>query len=320
MSDYEIYGLLLCLIVFTVFTVLFSVMLVMLLNATVKLIRSGVEDEKIKTEYKKSLQAKKKAGYLGKAISAIFCAFLCLFCAFSVAVNILGDNFALDVPTVSVVKSGSMAKKHEKNKYLTKNGLNDQLQTFDLIITEKLPDEFALKLYDIVVYEVDDVLIVHRIIQIEEPNKNHPNERHFRLQGDALENPDRFPVRYSQMKAIYAGKRMPFIGSFVTFLQSPAGYLCILLVLFSLIASPFMDKKIEEEKRKRLAIILAGQNLCTSKKVFAMATAPQTLPPKWSAPVCLYPVYYDPNALQSGQAIRLATPVAPTKKGEGGKQ
>lgn len=315
MSDYEIYGLLLCVIVFTVFTVLFSVMLVMLLNATVKLIRSGVEDEKIKTEYKKSLKTKKKAGYLGKAISAIFCVFLCLFCAFSVAVNILGDNFALDVPTVSVVKSGSMAKKHEKNKYLFENGLNDQLQTFDLIVTEKLPDEFELKLYDIVVYEVDDTLIVHRIVRIEEPNEKHPNERHFLLQGDALENPDRFPVRYSQMKGIYAGKRMPFIGSFVTFLQSPAGYLCIILVLFSLIATPFMDKKIETEKRKRLAILLARQAGCGQKEGLATANASQALPPKWAAPVCLYPVYYDPRTLQAGHANQVAPP-----KVEGGKR
>ena len=315
MSDYEIYGLLLCLIVFTVFTVLFSVMLVMLLNASVKLIRSGVEDEKIKIEYKKSLKAKKQAGYLGKIVSAVFCTFLCLFCVFSVAVNILGDNFALDMPTISVVKSGSMAKKHEKNKYLLENGLNDQLQTFDLIVTEKLPDEFELKLYDIVVYEVDDTLIVHRIVRIEEPNEKHPNERHFLLQGDALENPDRFPVRYSQMKGIYAGKRMPFIGSFVTFLQSPAGYLCIILVLFSLIATPFMDKKIETEKRKRLAILLARQAGCGQKEGLATANASQALPPKWGAPIYLYPVYYDPRALQVGQANQVAPP-----KVEGGKQ
>ena len=81
LSDYEIYGLVLCLIVFTIFTVLFTVMLVTILNTTVKLIRSGAEDEAIKIEYKKSLR-RKRSGILGKIISAVFCIFLCLFCAF----------------------------------------------------------------------------------------------------------------------------------------------------------------------------------------------------------------------------------------------
>lgn len=308
MSNYEIYGLLLCIIVFAVFTVLFSVMLILLLNSTVKLIRNGAEDEKIITEYKKSLKKKKKAGILGKTVSGIFSAILCLFCVFSVAVNILGDNYSLNIPTVSVVKSGSMAKKHEKNKYLFENGLDNQLQTFDLIITKKLPNESELKLYDIVVYEVDDTLLVHRIVGIEEPNERHPNERYFLLQGDAVENPDRFPVRYSQMKGIYGGTRIPFLGSFVTFLQSPAGYLCILLVIFSLIATPLMDKKIEEEKEERLAILLTKQNAKERQR----ATAPQYLPPQWSAPVVVYPVYYNPQVQKVGQAL--------PPKGKGGKK
>ena len=309
LSDYEIYGLVLCLIVFTIFTVLFTVMLVTILNTTVKLIRSGAEDEAIKIEYKKSLR-RKRSGILGKIISAVFCIFLCLFCAFSVLVNIFGDNFALNVPTISVVRSGSMAEKHEKNKYLVENGLDNQLQTFDLIVTENLPDEFDLQLYDIVVYEVDGSLIVHRIVMIEEPNDKHPNERHFLLQGDAVENPDRFPVRYSQMRGIYKGQRIPFIGSIVTFLQSPAGYLCIILILFSLFATPSMDKKIEKEKAKRLAIIV-GQGKCgVQQKVKDM---PNTSQPKWGPPIYLYPVFYDPNTLHLGQAMQ---PTPPKRGGD----
>ena len=201
---------------------------------------------------------------------------------------------------------------------MVENGLQNQLQTVDLIVTEKLPDEFELQLYDIVVYEVDDTLIVHRIVRIEEPNEKHPNERHFLLQGDALENPDRFPVRYSQMKGIYAGKRLPFIGSFVMFLQSPAGYLCILLVLFSLIFAPFMDKKIEKEKQKRLALILAMQGLNAPKKACAVVNAPQqALPPRWGAPVYLYPVYYDPRSLQAKQSPQTT---AWKQEEKGGKQ
>ena len=123
-----------------------------------------------------------------------------------------------------------------------------------MIFTYKLPAEEDLELYDIVVYEVDDILVIHRIVGIEEPNNSH-KERYFLLQGDAIERPDRFPVYYSQMKAIYRGERIPFIGSFVTFMQSPAGWLCVILLVFTMIALPVVEKKLQKAIDARYAII-----------------------------------------------------------------
>ena len=54
-----------------------------------------------------------------------------------------------------------------------------------------------LELFDIVVYEYEDILIVHRIIGIEEPNEKYPDSRLFMLQGDANEYPDNMSVSYS---------------------------------------------------------------------------------------------------------------------------
>ena len=153
-----------------------------------------------------------------------------------------------DLPNILVVQSDSMSNKHEENVYLAENNLNDQFNTFDIVLTYKLPDEYDLKLYDIVVYEVDGKLIIHRIIGIEEPNEKHPNERFFTLKGDNVKYKDSFPVLYSQMKAIYKGERIPQVGSFVLFLQSPAGVLCILLVIFYAFAVPILNKKIQEEE------------------------------------------------------------------------
>lgn len=97
--------------------------------------------------------------------------------------------------------------------------------------------------------------MIHRIIGIEEPNADHPNERYFLLKGDNNEIADRFPVRYEQMKGIYKGQRIPFLGSFVSFMQSPAGYLCVLLVIFGTIAAPLIEKKLQKEKELRLILI-----------------------------------------------------------------
>ncbi len=256
MTDFEKYVLVLCVIVMAIFVILFSIFLGYIVKLLIQVIRLGGEDKKILKEAKllKKRKAKKK-GVCGKILSAFVCLLLCGVFAFTVYLNVTELDKTNGHLSWKVVKSGSMSYKAPENKYLVENGLDDHIQTFDLIVTEKLPDEFDLKLYDIVVYEVDGDMIVHRIVGIEEPNEKHPDKRYFLLQGDAVKNPDQFPVYYSQMRGIYRGKRVPFVGSFITFMQSPAGYLCMILILFAFIATPIMEKKIDKEMQKRLALL-----------------------------------------------------------------
>ena len=103
--------------------------------------------------------------------------------------------------------------------------------------------------------QIEDTYVIHRIVQIEEPNSNHPDHRWFRTQGDAVPGMDRAPVVYDQMRGIYEGERIPFVGSFVLFMQSPAGWLCILLVIFGIFTVPVVEKKLEREKQTRLEIM-----------------------------------------------------------------
>lgn len=126
--------------------------------------------------------------------------------------------FPLNFPPFKVVTSSSMASKFRNNTYLFENSLNDQVKRHDLLLTYAIPSEDELELYDIVIYEIDGKMVLHRIVGIEEPNEAHPGERYFLLQGDALERPDRFPVLYSQMRGIYRGERVPFVGSFILFM------------------------------------------------------------------------------------------------------
>lgn len=252
MSQYDIYVFILCLIVFVLLAGLSTVMLTYIVKASIRLIRLGADDEKIKNEYFRSLGKKCKSKVVDYIVSILLGAILVGFFSFSLFINIRKDSYFENIPTLRVVNTASMATKHEKNTYLTENGLNDQFNAFDLILTYKLPAEEELELYQIVVYEVDEILVVHRIVGIEEPNASHPEERYFLCQGDAVESPDRFPVRYSQMRAIYRGERVPFIGSFVSFMQSPAGWLCIMLIVAALIVTPILEKKFTEETDLRL--------------------------------------------------------------------
>ena len=268
----------LCMIVFTLLASLSITMIAIISKQALRLIRSGAEDVRIYEEYQK--QQKKKQGKTGAIIDTVISVFCCgvflLFFAFSVYIKVIANDVTGDIPVIRVVQSNSMEKKYEENEYLFENNLNDQFSTFDLILTHKLPDEFDLQLYDIVVYEVDDTLVVHRIVQIEEPNESHPNERYFRLQGDNVHIPDKFPVKYSQMKAIYRGERVPYIGSFVAFMQSPAGTICAILIIFAVIVAPIVDKRIEKERMRRLQLLLQGLPI---QKEYANATdRPVVLP------------------------------------------
>ncbi|MBQ2740009.1 MAG: hypothetical protein IJF39_00110 [Clostridia bacterium] len=258
MSKFEIYSLILCLIVFVLLVGVFSYFLTIIVKQALRQIRGGLEDEEIIKEF--NTVSEKKQGKFAKIFDGIVNGLLCVFFAAvfisSLYINCTQDVYMDNVPTYRVVLTSSMETKNEKNKYLFDNQLDNQIAAFDLIATYKLPKEEDLKIYDIIVYEMDGILVVHRIVNIEEPNASHPNERYFLVQGDAVGQPDRFPVLYSQMKGIYRNEKIPFVGSFVLFMQSPAGWLCMLLVAFTIICTPILEKKLLEARKARYLLLM----------------------------------------------------------------
>lgn len=238
----------------------FTVLITIIAKQQLKLIRTGQEDARIKKDAIKKLD---KSGnfwwnVIDKIVSTILCVALIIVLVLSLVMGATGDDKPVKgIPSFKVVSSTSMAVKYEKNEYLFENDLNDQLLLFDLITLHELPKEEDIRLYDVIVYEtLEGVLVIHRVIGIEEPNEKHPNERWFQFKGDATENPDRFPVRYSQMKSIYRGERIPNVGSFVFFMQSPAGTICFMVVLLALLITPILGKKFEKEEDLRIKYML----------------------------------------------------------------
>ena len=152
MTPYETYIFVLCLIVFSLFTIFFTVMLGYLVSLHIKLIRHGVVDKKIKIEYhKREEKAPSKLGkFFDRFFSVAVCLMLCSAFAFSMYMKVNETQIPEDVPALRVVQSSSMARKHEKNTYLV--GVNNQVQMFDLITVYQMPEESELQLYDVVVY------------------------------------------------------------------------------------------------------------------------------------------------------------------------
>ena len=252
MTGLDVYVFFLCFIVFSVLTAISCIMVVYFVKSSLKMIKHGLEDKKITTEYYNEQKTKPAVRILSNIVSGVVFALILIAFVLSLIVHFSSDKVKGSIPTPQIVLSGSMADKHRENTYLEENGLDDQFDTFDLIFTRKLPGEFELELYDVVVYEYKGELIIHRIIGIEEPNEKHPEQRQFLLRGDAVKYSDEFPVLYEQMRAIYEGERILKIGSFFAFMQSPAGYLCILLAVFAMIATPIAEKKLKKVKMARL--------------------------------------------------------------------
>ena len=267
MTGFEVYSLILSIIVFIMLVSLFSYLVTVLIKLTLKHIKAGLEDENIIKEFNSETKTQSK---FSKVMNSVLNISLCIiFGAFfisSLYINFTQDVYFDNVPTYRVVLTSSMENKNSKNTYLFSNNLNNQISAFDLIATYKIPDEYDLKLYDIVLYEVDDILVVHRIVGIEEPNAYH-SERHFLLQGDAVGSPDRFPVLYSQMKGIYRNEKIPYIGSFIVFMQSPAGWLCLLLVIVAIFLVPILEKKLLDERKTRYSLLTQPVQNATTGQV-----------------------------------------------------
>ena len=259
MKGYDLYVTIVCAFIFILLTVTFALLITLIGKQQIKLVRSGIEDENIKTSVLKKLNKNKKRctyGVFDVIVSSVICILLTVICAVTVFTGTRGNNVIKGSPALKVVASTSMSVKYERNLYLFNHGLDNQLQMFDLIVLHELPPEDEIQLYDIIVYEhINGSLYIHRVVRIEEPNDEHPNERYFLFQGDANSYADVYPVRYSQMRSIYRNERMANVGSFVFFMQSPAGILCVLLIVAVLIIMPIIDNmfvKLELERVRHM--------------------------------------------------------------------
>ena len=216
-------------------------------------VKAGLEDEKIIKEYKSSQSRNIR---IIDGASILFSVVLFAVFALSLYARTSDNYFPIKgLGNVQLVGSGSMAYKNEANDYLFKNHLDNQFNIYDLIIINEKPLQNELKLYDVVVYKKGDKQIVHRIVDIAELN----GETRYILRGDSNTADDSPAVSYEQIIGIYSNKRIPMVGIFVLFLQSPLGYISMGLVFLAEFIAPYFEKKIENAIEDRIKIISISQ-------------------------------------------------------------
>lgn len=258
MTPFEIYSLVVSIIVIVGLASFLALLIWYIYVLTMRLIYVGYWDQELVEEYdRKGMPMPKQKSTLGKVISTAICGVLAVVVMFSVFLGVSETSIVSSIPSLKVVKSGSMSEKHEYNSYLVENDLNDQMQMFDIIVSHTPPKEDDIKLYDVIVYERDGDLIVHRVVKILEPDEEGEG-RLFYTRGDANKKNDILPVEYDQIRGIYRGERIPFVGSFVLFMQSPAGFICLLLAIACMIIMPIVDDKIAEARSHRYRRLHTG--------------------------------------------------------------
>ena len=154
MTGYDLYVFLVGLVTFFAMVGLFLTMLLIIVAKEIKAIAYGIEDDRIIKEFKKYNRKRTEittANIVVRVLLIVITIIALIFFIWSSALRFSDPEVKGDVAMPRVVLSDSMSYQRESNKYLKENGLNDQFDTFDIVLLRELPDEFELELYDVVV-------------------------------------------------------------------------------------------------------------------------------------------------------------------------
>lgn len=204
-------------------------------------------------ENKPSVKKKRKAINITKNIVYYtFLAFIIPIFGLSIYSKIKDNVTSIGGNSVLVVASGSMSEKNESNDYLYTYNLNDQFQTYDMIIVSKVADVSKLSTFDIIAFKNNKgINIIHRIKEIIVVN----DEVRFITRGDANNTDDAYRPKFDDVIGVYSGRRIKGIGMSVMFFQSYAGIITVVSVVYTMIYISFFNRKLEDATFDRKVLL-----------------------------------------------------------------
>ena len=169
---------------------------------------------------------------------------------FSISNKLTGSISNIGDIGLLAVSSGSMSFKNPVNEYLVERNLNNQFNTYDIIVVETIKNEEELNVDDVIVF-LDDTgkLTIHRIV---EKIKDEFGVYHYTTRGDSNNTNDSFISTFKDIKGKYTDTRIPFIGAFVLFFQSLMGIITIVILISCILIFDNQNNKISNEKQIRL--------------------------------------------------------------------
>ena len=232
MSSIEILSLIVTIVALVSLSFVFTFLFRSYFRGIVEAVESGEEDAELIYEEAMGKREKtlpqKLLHYGGKALSYLVLVVLVGVFAWSLAARFMGTEMSLGGNIPLVIVSGSMSYKNEDNQYLYDNDLDNQFQTYDIIVVNQTASPDDIELYDVIAFYSSDGTV-----------------------GDYLP--------YQQIVGEYHGVRVPAAGAFVLFLQSGAGVVCVISIVYCFAIFEFyrrkMDLAIEERTEKLLSFL-----------------------------------------------------------------
>ena len=155
MTSAEIISLIVTIIGVFSFATIFTILYQSYATSQINEIKSGKKDIELIDEVIYERQEKiKKRKMVTKIVKSI-CFYLALLIIIPLFIFSLINRFQNNITmignkTIMVVASGSMSQKNDANNYLITNNLNNQFQTYDIIVLEKVENASDLNKYDII--------------------------------------------------------------------------------------------------------------------------------------------------------------------------
>lgn len=243
----------------TIITMLYS----NYISSAIKDIRLGNQDADFLYDLIKESKVKiqKRRKIISIIKNCMYCIFLVIIIpviTFAVISKVNGDVMMIGDSSVIVVASGSMSEKNNSNNYLFTENLDNQFQTYDIIVINRVNNDSDLKKYDVISFVNDKgVNVIHRIIDFEYQN----GERVYVTRGDANNATDKYKPSFDDVIGRYLGKRVPLVGMFVLFFQSGSGIITVIAVIYCLLVIDYLSKKMNKESEKRLEILSSVFNV-----------------------------------------------------------
>ena len=255
MQSFEIIALVVSAVGVVCFAFIFTILYRSYASTSVAEIESGQRDveliervilENVKNAKKRHRIIHRVKQALSVAVIAILVPFLIL-AVISKAQN--GVVMIFDRGIIGVA-SGSMSEKHKDNTYLS--DYDNQFDTYDLIVIEKVSSEESLRKYDVIVYKNSEgVNIIHRIIGIEYTDSGVK----YVTRGDSNNQTDKYKPTFDDVIGRYTGSKVSFVGIFVMFLQSYSGIVTAAAVIYCLLMIERVGDKINKKENERLKFL-----------------------------------------------------------------
>lgn len=258
MTQVEIIALIVTFVGVISFATIITLLYHSYISSSIKDIKLGKQDADLIDEVIKdgSEQRQKRKKVMTIVKNSLFCVFLAIIIpvfALAIISKVNGNMMMIGGNSIIVVASGSMSTKHPSNDYLDKYHLDNQFQTYDIIGLSEVDSKDDLKVHDVIAFRNDKGMnVIHRIISFED---RADGKRYYTTRGDSNNASDTFKPTFENVLGKYNGKRIPIVGMFVLFFQSPSGIITALAVVYCLFMIDHLSNKMAKVADERLEIL-----------------------------------------------------------------